>query len=535
LRIITKIGEGLENLKMNNSLFDQSYTPYKQQEKIRIVFLFQAATVWASWESVYRACKEDNCIDAKLLLVSETVIEKSHLVSAEDFLKKQNIAYELFENFDLKIYKPHIAFVQFPYDLACHTPDVLSYRLKCLGIRIVYVPYGIEIVDTETARRDHFENFVVENSWRIFTCCEAVKEEYLKYCRNRETVRVLGSPKFDGVAHAENYPLAETIKNLSRNRKIVLWKMHFAKKTVEGGRIVQITPELDEYIAFADSLEKYEDLFFVVAPHPKMLYGTVASDVKGDEGLRIKTDKLLSVIRMKKNAYVDSSVDYRNSLYHADAIVMDRSGVVIEAAMTEKPILLMTNGEYQEKWTEGVRQVVETFAQGSSAEDIGCFLDRVRESESENQGQNPGKKRTEAALTKYFPYRDGLCGFRIKEQIKRELEEETKEECLDKKLRIVLYGVGEVCKYYMEHYYSEKTAYELVALADSDSAKWGKQFYGITVCKPEVLKKIPFDALVIMTEQNYYEIKKSLVYELYLDERKVWRLDEMIEYLKRIK
>jgi len=115
-------------------------------------------------------------------------------------------------------------------------------------IRVVYIPYGIEIVDTQTARRDHFENFVVENSWRIFTCCEVVREEYLKYCRNREAVRALGSPKFDGTVHKENYPLAEVVKRKSGNRKIVLWKMHFAKKTVEAGKIVQITPELDEFM-----------------------------------------------------------------------------------------------------------------------------------------------------------------------------------------------------------------------------------------------------------------------------------------------
>ena len=56
------------------------YIPCEKQEKLRIIFLFQAATVWASWESVYYACMKDADIEVKLLLVSETVIEKSHLV-----------------------------------------------------------------------------------------------------------------------------------------------------------------------------------------------------------------------------------------------------------------------------------------------------------------------------------------------------------------------------------------------------------------------------------------------------------------------
>ncbi len=504
------------------------YIPCEKQEKIRIVFLFQAATVWASWESVYSACMKDDAMEVKLLLVSETVIEKSHLILAEEFLKKHNIAYEKFEDFDLQTYKPHIAFVQFPYDLACHAPDALSLRLKCMGIRVVYIPYGIEIVDTQTARRDHFENFVVENSWRIFTCCEAVRKEYLKYCRNREAVRALGSPKFDGTAHTENYPLAEEIRKQRETRKIILWKMHFSKKTVEDGQIVQITPELDEYITFAENAGKYGDLFFVVMMHPKMLYGTVGSDVKGDSSLKAKTDRLLSVIRTKKNMHLDSSVDYRNSLYHADAVIMDRSAVMMEAAMTGKPVLLMTNDTYKEKWMEGVRQVAETFEQGSTAKDMEIFLEKLR------QGELLDFKRTEAALNQYFPYRDGLCGFQIKETIKKELLQEEAEKRAGRKLKIALYGAGEVCGYYLTKYCNKQENCELTALADGSPARWETQFCGMTIQKPEALKEIPFDVLVVMTEQNYYEIKKKLVYELYIDERKIWRLDEMAAYWRAI-
>lgn len=497
------------------------YTPYNAQEKIRIVFLFQAATVWASWESVYAACVKDADMEVKLLLVSETAIETSHLIAAEEFLKNQKIPYEKLENFNLKAYQPHIAFVQFPYDLSCHAPDMLALRLKCMGIRVVYIPYGIEIVDTQAARRDHFENFVVENSWRIFTCCEAIRGEYLKYCRNREAVRALGSPKFDGIKHTEDYPLAGEIKKQSGNRKIILWKMHFSKKTVEDEKIVQITPELEEYIAFAERAEDYGDLFFVVMMHPKMLYGTVGSDVKGDFSLKDKTDRLLSVIRTKKNMYLDSSVDYRNSLYHADAIMMDRSAVMIEAAMTGKPVLLMTNRDYKEKWTAGVGQVAETFEQGSTQKDMEEFLEKLR------LGKLPNSKRTKEALEQYFPYGDGLCGFRIKEMIKKELWAEETEKQAGSKIKIALYGAGEVCEYYLTRYGIRLENCELAALIDGSPVKWGTRFCGLTIQKPEVLREVPFDALVIMTEQNYYEIKKKLVYELYIDERKIWRLDEM--------
>jgi hypothetical protein len=34
-----------------------------------------------------------------------------------------------------------------------------------------------------------------------------------------------------------------------------------------------------------------------------------------------------------------------------------------------------------------------------------------------------------------------------------------------------------------------------------------------------------------MTEPHYFEIKKSLVYDYYLDERRIWRLDEFVAAL----
>lgn len=502
------------------------YTPCREGETIRVIFLFQAASVWASWESVYEACLADGNMDVKMLLLTKPGVERAQMISARDFLVRRGIPYENFEAFDLERYKPHAAFVQFPYDLSYHTPGTLSLRLKEKGIRIAYIPYGIEISDEENARRDHFENFVVENSRWIFTCCETIKEEYRKYCRNREAVRVCGSPKFDGFVRKGDYPLVREFGKKANGRKIVLWKMHFPKKIYADGAVRQITPDLDEYIRFAEELGKYRDLFFIVMPHPKMLYGMVESDIKGDTSLKKKADELLHIIQEADNAVVDTSDDYRNSLYHSDVIIMDRSAVMIEAAMTGKPVLLMRNSNYQEKWTNGVRQVADMFAQGSRAEDMEQFLESACGESCLRQ------EKTETVLEQYFPYQDGLCGWRIKELVKREMAQETEEEKTVKKLKIVLYGAGDVCRYYLEEGFI-KTGWsgencEIVAIMDGNPLKWGTEIHGYGIKSPEILHEIEYDAVVIMTEQNYFEIKKELVYAFIIDEREIWRLDEFL-------
>ena len=100
--------------------------------------------------------------------------------------------------------------------------------------------------------------------------------------------------------------------------------------------------------------------------------------------------------------------------------------------------------------------------------------------------------------------------------------------------RVILYGTGEVCSYYLsEQRWREGKQFTISAIADSDPKKWGADFWGYRVCKLDEILLMEFDAIVIMTEPHYFEIKKKLVYDLYLDERRIWRLDEFVYELGR--
>lgn len=496
----------------------QQYIPYHSGEKIRIAFLFQAGTVWASMDSVYRSCLQDNEVEVTLVYIEETAVEKSHMIGAKEFLEKEHLQYVSWKKIDWNVYRPHVVFVQFPYDAACHTPDTLSIQFQRRGTRVVYIPYGIEISDTEIARKDHFQSFVVENSWRIYTCCEGIKKEYMKYCRNRQAVRVCGSPKFDAITRKNELPLYADIVKDKRGRKIVVWKMHFPKKISEKGKILQITPYLEEYIKFADSVHQYSDIYFVILAHPKMLKGVVASDVQGDENLMRQVQNLFEILQTKENVYIDTSEDYRHSLYHADAIILDRSAVMVEAAMTGVPILFMMNQDYQEALTNPIVKLEESFYQGNKFEDMQQFIEMVRNDQDERAQER------KSIVDTYFPFTDGQCGLRIKESVIEGVREKQ-----HMRPQVILYGTGEICKYYMEKQnWKESEQFDIVGIADSSSAKWGKNFWGTNIIAPEQILELDFDAIVIMTEPHYFDIKKKLVYDLYLDERKIWRIDEFV-------
>ncbi len=496
------------------------YCKYIKGEKVRIAFLFQAGTVWPALESVYEACLEDDRIDAKLIFDPHTTVEKAHSAKALDFLKSKGYDYSHIDEINFEEYTPHVVFVQFPYDAAFHIPAFLSLNWIKRGSRVVYVPYGIEIADTSMARKDHFNSRVVENAWRIYTSCDDLKREYDKYCRNRRAVRALGAPKFDSICHSDRYPINPEYLKRANGRKIILWKIHFPKKNIINGQPKMITPALEEYLKFADILDRFRDLFFVLMPHPKLLRGMVASDIHGDQELVNFGERLKEILESKDNVAIDTSDDYRNSLYNADAIIIDRSAVMVETALLNVPVLYMHNADFNEPMTAPVQRIIDTYEQGTQAEDMISFVQRITDGDSFDISK---RQRTTQEI---FPDLDGCAGVRIKDDIIKSLDNEAAEDSVPE---VVLYGTGEVASYYMEQQnWRDTKEFEIVAFADSDPRKRGSSFYGYPVISPDSVTDYEFDYVVVMTEPHFYEIQNDLVNRLFISDKDVLRLDEFV-------
>src|SRR5690554_4060276 len=97
------------------SLIRPQYTPHIYGEKIRIVFMYQVASFWPSWETFYEECINDPRYDVKLLYINTSSVEKAQMVTAKDFLEKKQIQYVLYDDFDIEDFNPHIAVYQSPY------------------------------------------------------------------------------------------------------------------------------------------------------------------------------------------------------------------------------------------------------------------------------------------------------------------------------------------------------------------------------------------------------------------------------------
>ncbi len=106
---------------------------------------------------------------------------------------------------------------------------------------------------------------------------------------------------------------------------------------------------------------------------------------------------------------------------------------------------------------------------------------------------------------------------------------------------IVFFGAGFICRHYIERLgIMDNPAFSVLGLSDNDPAKWGTVQAGVKVLPPQELKTVEFDILVITSEQYFMPIKKKLVYELFLEEEKIIRLDVFAEdyeknYRKNVK
>ncbi len=128
--------------------FERNKVVYRKEDKLRIVFLYQIPSIWISWKSFYEACLRDPRIDCHLFLLEETGTEKSQMKGAGKFLEENGLEYETIDSFSISEFRPHVLVMQTPYDNWHRKENHRSSIWKSKGIRLVYIPYGIEISDT---------------------------------------------------------------------------------------------------------------------------------------------------------------------------------------------------------------------------------------------------------------------------------------------------------------------------------------------------------------------------------------------------
>ena len=502
-----------------------SYRELKSGEKIKIAFLFQIPSFWPSWESFYHACMDEARFFVNFYFINDGVYVSGQTENAANFLDEQRIPYTTFswEHFDK--FSPHAVVIQAPYDYSQRHPRMYARKFKENGIRVIYIPYGIELADTKSARNAHFREPVIKSAWRIYTMSSSFADEYKKYCQNFNAVRALGAPKFDALLNKTRFRLPVQVVKKANGRKIIVWHVHFPKKIDTDSGKRQVTPYLDEYVTFAQILNSFADLFFIFLPHP--LFGDDC-EVTSDKENILKALQVIEILTKTENVFIDKADDYRASLLNADAFISDRSALMIEAAVVGVPILYLRNPDYAEPMFPPLVKLVESYYQGTGCTEMVEFLDSFR------KGEDTNKPDRDNALAECIPCIDGQSGRRIKDDIVNSMTASPEQVCNDGDLgiskRIVLFGTGYVNNKIMK-YFKFPANYEVVAIVDNDSQKWGWAVNGVKVCSPKELNSFDFDKVIIMASGlNERQIYCQLMFELEVPPNKI----EYCDYLSTL-
>lgn len=375
-------------------------TIYHGEEKIRVAFIFQGASFWPSWETFWNAIQSDGRFDAQMYVCDDILKEKSQFRTAQDFLIDKDIPFTPIHDVNMSELDPHIVVLQTPYD-GGHRPKYLhGNKLTSSGYRVIYIPYGIEISDTQRAQSDHFSGAVTRYAWRIYTFSQRIIIDYKKRSHTGgDMVRSFGHPKFDCFVGADRPTMPEDILEAAAGRKIVLWKVHFPKKLA--GRL--ITPSMTEYFSFAEILTEYPDLFFVFMPHPKF-YETAHQ--------YFDSDVFSAMLDNAENAVQFFGDDYRGPLLNADYHMIDRSALMIEAGATENPVLFLQNKKYTEPMTAPVQEIVDSYYQAVDCDGMRQFIEDIVLSDNDHM-----REERLGSVHAVLPPLTGKSGIMIKNDI----------------------------------------------------------------------------------------------------------------------
>ncbi|MDO8954813.1 MAG: CDP-glycerol glycerophosphotransferase family protein [Gammaproteobacteria bacterium] len=362
------------------------FIPLHINEKLRILLLFQVSSSWSSWESFYDACSNSPEIDAKIVLVERMYLDVrlNVLNSTRNFLIENNIGFINDNAMCLETYKPHVIFMQTPYNDTLPKKYQLEI-LKSLGIRIAYIPYGIEIGGGSMNLRYQFDLAVQQNAWRVFARSVRHKRMYAKYCSSGSAhVVTLGHPRMDIYKKYQNHALEQSLAAKIKDRILFLWNPHF---TVEKNGWSTFLKYMNSILSF---FEKQENTFLIIRPHPFLF--TRLRDKAGWSNKDIEAFKarILSI----ENAHLDLTANYVSHLNAADILLTDTSSFLLEFFASGKPVIYLNNEDSPGLNDDG--DVIDYLYVVNSQNDLTHYLSMLIE------GNDPAKANRISAIPEYF-------------------------------------------------------------------------------------------------------------------------------------
>lgn len=341
-----------------DELFEKHKNYLDSSTKCKVRFFYVIDSYWPSWKSVYDEFILDERCDVKVIFLSviNTKKETSQHRNSLNFLLQNNINFEYAEDYDPFIDNPTVVFYQSPYqwyyDIYKH---LRVERLKSIGIRTVYIPYGIEFDDTinnSFLKNLHCGHSVHRNAWKVFAIHEDIRKYFNLNClTSGKHVEVFGLPKFDSYIN-KNVPFDDELISKINNRKVIAVQIHTPNQVDCIDRKTFHTLSLREIIELIDILKRRTDVYFIVTIHPAYRSKIIELKLAKEE----EVDNMIESIS-GENIFLYTG-DYQVLLHNADGLITELSSLIVEYSYLCKPFLYIYNSKPAfKKFTERLLKV----------------------------------------------------------------------------------------------------------------------------------------------------------------------------------
>ena len=323
--------------------------------KIRVVFLFQEASYWASVKTLYENLKADSRFE--VFVVAIPVLAVPDLNSLElqakqiQFLEENKIEYiNACANaamFDIYTLKPDYVFVQIHFDrqrpLEYQTCVMRLYTKVCL------VPHAFLLSASDNKELSYQQDY-----FKIFVPNQEHADILAGTIHNTSNIEVTGYPRFD----LYSKPITDcTLWKIARKKnshiKRIIWSPHwwaYGHSRALADNVLNIMSYFIKY------LELHKDVELIIKPHPNLFNGLIGSKYL----TKAQADDLITKVDAMPNASFYTGGDYIDLFRTADLIVNNSISFLAEWLPTEKPMIFIDT-ERKFELNETATKILEVY------------------------------------------------------------------------------------------------------------------------------------------------------------------------------
>lgn len=312
--------------------------------KLEVLFLPYKEAMWDSFDSVWRAVKEDNNCNCSVVPIQYYELDANHrpiklCYEGNKFAEYLNVIP--FENYDLEKIKPDIIYIHNPYD-DCNTittidPRYYSRNLKKYTDMLVYIPYFIAGCYENSDEHAKISNLpVLINSDRIIVQSDIHQKLFIENGYDYQKILNIGSPKFDAILNCNIYEneICENLKKIINGKTVFLLSTGIYSLLNNEKWADDIEKIL---LSFIDS--KSSALIWRVHPLTEITIKTMKPNLM-ETYLELK-----QLVFSSNSITFDENTNIYSSISISDALISDYSSIMFQYMATEKPILGLIENE----------------------------------------------------------------------------------------------------------------------------------------------------------------------------------------------